>query len=127
MNPDSQTDLDSYQKAWHAQSSQTRVTVAADLLLREVQRSQQNFLATISKRNLSEVVVGLLILPLWFYLGHRFSLPWSWYLGVPAITWVILFTRVDGIRHKQQPSEPSEPLLDCVKVSLRQVEHQIWL
>ena len=40
---------------------------------------------------------------------------------------MILFILVDRIRHKQQPSEPGEPLLDCVKVSLTQVEHQIWL
>ena len=46
---------------------------------------------------------------------------------MPAITWVIGFILVDRIRHKQQPSEPGEPLLDCVKVSLTQVEHQIWL
>ena len=31
-------DPDSYQKAWHSQSSQTRVTIAADLLLKEVQQ-----------------------------------------------------------------------------------------
>ena len=67
------------------------------------------------------------MLPLWFFLGHWLSLPWTWYLGVPAITWVILFILVDRIRHKQQPSEPGEPLLDCVKHSLTQVEHQIWL
>ena len=40
---------------------------------------------------------------------------------------MILFILVDRIRHKQQPSEPGEPLLDCVRVSLTQVEHQIWL
>ena len=120
-------DPDSYQKAWHAQSSQTRVTIAADLLLKEVQRSQRNFRATIFYRDFREVAIGLLMLPLWFFLGHWLSLPWTWYLGVPAITWVILFIVVDRIRHKQQPSEPGEPMLDCVKVSLTQVEHQIWL
>jgi len=120
-------DPDSYQKAWHAQSSQTRVTIAADLLLKEMQRSQGSFRATIFWRDFREVAVGVLMLPLWFYLGHRLSLPWTWYLGVPAITWVILFIVVDRIRHKQQPSEPGEPLVDCVKVSLTQVEHQIWL
>ena len=108
-------DPDSYQKAWHAQSSQTRVTIAADLLLKEVQRSQRNFRATIFRRDFREVVIGLLMLPLWFYWGHTVALPWTWCLGVPAITWVILFILVDRIRHKQRPSEPGEPLLDCVK------------
>lgn len=120
-------DLDSFQKAWQSQASQTRVTIDADLLRKEVQRSEQSFRATISKRNITEIVVGLLLLPLWFFLGHWLSLPWTWYLVVPAIAWLIFFILVDGFRHKQQPSEPGEPLLECVQVSLRQVEHQIWL
>jgi CubicO group peptidase (beta-lactamase class C family) len=127
MDTDRPSNPDSYQKAWHAQSSQTRVTVAGDLLLKEVQRSQRNFRATVFHRDFREVVVGLLMLPSWFYLGHRMGLPWTWWLGVPAITWVILFIVVDRIRHKQPSSEPGEPMLDCVNVSLVQVEHQIWL
>lgn len=120
-------DPDSYQKAWQSQSSQMRVTVAADLLLREVQRSERTFRATIFCRDFREVAIGLVMLPFWFGMGHWLSLPWTWYLGVPAITWVILFILVDRFRHKQQPTEPGEPLVDCVKLSLTQVEHQIWL
>ena len=67
------------------------------------------------------------MLPLWFYLGHRFNLPWSWYLGIPAITWLIVFILVDRYRHKQPPSKSGESLVDCVQASLAQVEHQIWL
>ena len=73
-------DPDSYQKAWHSQSSQTRVTVAADLLLKEVQRSQRNFRATIFYRDFREVAIGLLVLPLWFFLGYWLYLPGTWYL-----------------------------------------------
>ena len=40
-------DPDKYQQAWQAHSSQTRVTVDADLLLKEVQRDQREFRATI--------------------------------------------------------------------------------
>jgi len=127
MNPDIPMDSDSFQKAWNAQSSQTRVTIDAKVLLKEMQRSQRNFRSTIFYRDSREVVIGLLMVPLWFYLGHRFALPWTWYLAVPALTWVILFILVDRFRHKQRPSEPGEPLLDCVKASLTQVEHQIWL
>jgi magnesium-transporting ATPase (P-type) len=31
------------------------------------------------------------------------------------------------MRHKEQPSQPGEPLLQSVQESLTQVEHQIWL
>ena len=34
---------DKYQRAWQKHSSETRVTVDADLLLKEVQRSQRQF------------------------------------------------------------------------------------
>jgi hypothetical protein len=44
MNPDT------YQQAWQAQSSRTRVTVDAERLLKEVQRSQAQFQATIYSR-----------------------------------------------------------------------------
>lgn len=120
-------DLDDFQKAWNSQSSQTRVTIAADLLLKEVQRSERNFRDTIFRRDFREVAIGLIMLPLWFYWGRIDSLPWTWYLAIPAITWVILFIVVDRFRHKQRPSEPGEPLVGSVKASLIQVEHQIWL
>jgi hypothetical protein len=127
MSPDSHKDPDRYQQAWQAQSSQARVTVDANLLLEIVQRSHREFRALIFLRDFREVVVVLLMLPLWFYMGYKQSLPWSWYLGVPAMIWVGGFILVDRKRHPQKPSEPGIPLLESVKESLTQVEHQIWL
>jgi hypothetical protein len=127
MNPDSPKHPDNYQQAWHAQSSQTRVTVDADLLLKVVQRNQREFRSTILRRDVIEVGVGLLLLPYWIYKGLTSSLPWTWWLGVPAIIWVVGFFLVDRMRHPQKPNDPSRPLLSCVKDSLNQVEHQIWL
>jgi CubicO group peptidase (beta-lactamase class C family) len=118
---------DKYQQAWQAHTSQTRVTVDADLLLKVVQRNQRDFRATILRRDVIEVGVGLLMLPYWIYQGLTSSLPWTWWLGVPAIIWVVAFFLVDRMRHPQTPSDPGEPLLTCVKNSLNQVEHQIWL
>ncbi|MBC7965979.1 MAG: hypothetical protein H7Z17_08645, partial [Fuerstia sp.] len=120
-------DPDKYQQAWQAHSSKTRVTVNADLLLKEVQHNVQNFRAMIFWRDFREVGVALLMIPLWFYLGSKFSSPWTWYLSVPAFIWVAGFMLVDRMRHKQKPSEPSETVLHCVQQSLTQVEHQIWL
>jgi CubicO group peptidase (beta-lactamase class C family) len=127
MNPDSHMGPDKYQQAWQAQSSQARVTVDANLLIEEVELSQRNFRALIFWRDFREVVVALLMLPLWFYLGYRLSLPWSWYLTVPALIWAAAFILVDRKRHPQKPTEPGKPLLESVKESLTPVEHQIWL
>jgi hypothetical protein len=118
---------DKYQQAWQAQSSQTKVTVDPDQLLKEVQRKQQEFKATIFLRDLVEIGVALVMLPLWIYLGVTISLPWTWYLTIPALIWMPGFILVDRRRHKRIPTEPGEPLLTSAKESLSQVSHQIWL
>ena len=118
---------DKFQQAWQAQASQTRVTVDAGELLKEVQRSRRHFRSTIFWRDVREVGVALVLLPVWFYLGARNSPPWTWYLAVPALIWVAGFIVVDRLRHPQRPGEPGEPLLQSINVSLTQVEHQIWL
>jgi hypothetical protein len=120
-------DPDEYQQAWQAHSSRTRITVDANLLLNEVQRSQQNFRATIFHRDLREAGVGLVMIPVWFYLGAMMSLPWSWYLTVPAFIWVFGFIFVDRMRQQRPSSQAGDPLLQSVQESLAQVEHQIWL
>lgn len=121
MNPDK------FQQAWQADSAQTNVTIHAGLLLNEVQRSQRGLQSTINWRDCREVGVALLMVPYWFYMGISKSLPWTWYLTVPALLWIAGFIIVDRVRHPQRPSGPGEPLLFYVKESLRQVEHQVWL
>ncbi|QDT72743.1 serine hydrolase domain-containing protein [Lacipirellula limnantheis] len=120
-------DPDQLQQAWRAQSSQTRVTVDADLLRKEVERNQRDFGATILRRDAVEIGVALLLLPYWVYKGLTSSLPWTWWLTVPAILWVVGYFLADRRRYPQTPSSPGTPLLDCVKNSLGQIEHQIWL
>jgi hypothetical protein len=119
--------LDKFQQAWQSQSSRTQVTIDSDLLLKEVQRSQQNLRAVILVRDFREIAVALLMLPIWFYMGYRLSLPWTWYLTVPAIIWVAGFLVVDCVRHSQKFATSDVPLLQCVQDSLAQVNHQIWL
>ena len=121
MNPD---DL---KQAWLAQTPQPRLTIDADLLLKEVRRNQRSFTATIFWRDVQEVGVCLVMVPVWFYLGAEYSLPWTWYLTVPAMLWIAGFMLVDGMRHKRQLPEPGEAISQRVESCLAQVEHQIWL
>ncbi len=120
-------DPDSYQQVWQAHSPQMRVTIDDGILLKEVQRDQRNLRAEIFWQDFGGVGIALLMLLLWFCMGVTLSLPWSWYLTVPILVWFAVFLLVHRMRHKQKPSEPSEPLLYCLKVSLTQVENQIWL
>jgi len=119
--------LDKFQQAWKAETSRMKVTFDADLLSNEVQRSQQNFRSTIFWRDVREVGTSLVMIPVWFAMGIGSSLPWTWYLTVPAFLWVAGFILVDRKRHPQRPSDPGEPLLFYVNESVTQVEHQIWL
>lgn len=118
---------DNYQQAWQAQASQTRVAIDADLLLKEVQRNQQDFRATIFRRDCCEVGIALLLLPVWIYMGVTMESPWTWYLNVPALIWLVGFILVFRLRHKQDPIKPDEPLVPCVQRSLAEVDEQIWL
>ena len=118
---------DQFQQAWRAQSSQTRVTIDADLLSKEVERNHQAFQTTILLRDIREVVVAVVMIPVWFFLGAWMTLPWAWYLTVPACIWVAGFILVDRMRYPQKASAPGEPLVQSVQVSLAEVAHQIWL
>jgi CubicO group peptidase (beta-lactamase class C family) len=120
-------DPDQYQRAWRAQSSQTRVTIDADLLLKQVQRGQQVLRAATFFGDFGVIGILLLLLPVWIYMGMTAALPWTWYLMVPADIWIIGFILVGRARQKRKPSESGEPLLKSVKESLALVERQIWL
>jgi hypothetical protein len=118
---------DKYQQAWQAHTAETRVTVDADSLLKEVQSHQRNFRALIFWRDFREVVVALVLIPVWFCLGLTMSLPWTWWLTVPVLIWMAGFMLVYRRRHMPKPGEPDQPLLPSVKSSLSEVEAQIWL
>ncbi|MCA9097485.1 MAG: serine hydrolase [Planctomycetaceae bacterium] len=101
--------------------------VDSALLQKEVQVRQQGFRSVIFWRDLREVGVSLLLVPVWVWMGVLMDLPWTWYLAIPALLWVAGFLLVHRRFHRQAPGEPGEPLVSCVKRSLVEVEHQIWL
>jgi len=123
MNPDELNETDDLKQAWQGQP---RLTVDADLLLKEVQRNEQSFAVMIFWRDFREVGVALVMVPLWIYLGIKDALPWTWYLTIPVLLWFAGYMLVDRRRHQRQPSE-GEPLRRHVEGSLAEVEHQIGL
>lgn len=114
---------DDFQQAWQ---SQGRPSIDVALLLNEVRRNERLFTAMIFWRDVREIGVSLILVPVWIYLGIRFSLPWSWYLTVPAVVWIAGFMMMDRMRNHRE-SDEHDSLRDRVENSLRQVEHQIWL
>jgi hypothetical protein len=120
MNPDD------FKSAWHTPAAQGRLTIDAEILLKEVRRSQTSFTVTIFWRDVREVGGALLLVAVWLYMGAKLALPWTWYLTIPALLWIAGFMLVDRLRHSRR-SHSGEPLRQCVESSLAQIEHQIWL
>ncbi|MCA8989554.1 MAG: beta-lactamase family protein, partial [Planctomycetaceae bacterium] len=127
MNPEQDSTPDHFQQIWQAETAWPQVTINTDSLREEVRGAQGRFRHIINCRDAREIGIGLVMLPVWLVMGIRQSQPWTWYLTIPAILFVISFMLIDRWRHPQKPSEPGEPLLFYVRESLAQVEHQIWL
>ena len=120
-------DPDNLQQAWQTDKAQIHVKIDTDHLHDEVQSAQRGFLNMIFWRDFREVAVAVIMIPLWIVYGTATSQPWAWYLTIPALIFIIGFILIDRMRHPQLPCEPSEPLLQSLRVALTQVEHQIWL
>ena len=118
---------DELKKVWQSQASTTRLTLDAALVLNEVRRNAKQFEAMIFCRDLREVSVALILVPVWFYLGDKLSSPWTWYLCVPGLLWIAGFMLVDRRRQRRKQAAPGDDLRRSVESSLAQVEHQIVL
>ena len=121
MNPDE------LQQVWQSQMAGRQLTINANVLLQQVERNKKSFETMIFWRDFQEVGVSLAMVPLWFWLGGKFELPWTWWLCLPALLWIAGFMIVDRIRQRRRQPKQGKPLRTCVEASLAQVEHQIWL
>jgi hypothetical protein len=114
-------------QAWQTPAAHPQITIDADLVAQEVQRNQRAFTAMLLGRDLREVLVGALLIPVWFYLGVALRLPWTWYLVVPALIWLSGYMLVDLLRQKRYRPPAGASLRQRVASSLAQVQHQIHL
>jgi hypothetical protein len=121
MNPDE------LKQAWQSPAAHPRITIDAELVAQEVRRNQRVFTATLIGRDLREVLVGLLLIPVWLYLGVTLRLPWTWYLVVPALVWLSGYMLADLVRQKRYRPAAEASLRQRVESSLAQVQHQIHL
>lgn len=121
MNPDD------FQQAWRASSPQSHLSINSDLLIQDLRRRQLQFEYMTVARDIREVVVALIMVPVWLFLGWAWSLHWTWYLGIPGMIFVAAFIVVDRRVHSQRPPEPTAPIREQIAHALVQIEHQIWL
>ena len=114
------------QKTWQKDTSISKLTIDSDLLLREVKRNKKHFESIIFWRDFREVGVSFILAVFFGYQGMKSNL-WSLYLPALACIFIGVFMVIDRVIQKKKTPKPSDPLAGCIKISLAQVKHQIWL
>lgn len=117
--------FDDFQKSWQSQDAAKRVSVNADALLNEVRRQQQCFRQTIFWRDVREVGVAILLVPVFLYSGWKTH--WTLYLSAFSCFVVGAFMLLDRRRQRKETPDSRRSLKDCAVTSLAEVSHQIWL
>jgi hypothetical protein len=118
--------FDELQKTWQKDAGISKLTIDSDLLLREVKRNKEHFESTIFWRDVREAGGSFVLAAFFLYQGTKLN-QWSLYLPALACIFVGVFMVVDRFIQKGKLPKPSDPLAGCIKISLAQVEHQIWL
>lgn len=118
--------FDELKKTWQSQHADPRLTISPDLLLKEIKRNKEFFESAIFWRDVREVGIAVIGFFFFLYYGIRHSL---WPLSLLALLslWVSVFMVVDRIAQKRRQPRLSDSLLNCIKSSLVQINHQIWL
>jgi hypothetical protein len=118
--------FEDFQKSWQSQNAGAKVTIDADVLLKEVRRNQQQFWATIFCRDVREV--GVCALMTVFFL--TWGILWHWWsldlLAFCCLEVGVFFVVDRRVQRRKQPVK-NETLQSCIENSLFQVNHQIWL
>ena len=114
---------DPLQEAWQ---SQPHPPFDADRLVREFRQGEQRFATMIFWRDVREVGVSLVLLPVWVAMGVGIGLPWSWYLVIPGLVWIAAFMTIDRMRQRRRAG-PGDSLVRGMESALADVEHQTWL
>jgi CubicO group peptidase (beta-lactamase class C family) len=114
------------QKSWQSQSAAKTISINADVLLNEVRRNQQQFRATIYLRDLREVGVAAVLIPVFIYMGLRLH-NWTNYLIAAACLFVGGYILFDRRRRRKTSPPPADTLKDSINASLAEIQHQIWL
>lgn len=115
--------FEDFQKAWQAQDAAAKVTIDADVLLKEVRRNQQSFRRTIFWRDVREIGVAAVMVP--YFIAGGLKLSWTLHLCAFGCFVVGAYMLIDRWRQKKTDLQGS--LKDCAATSLAEVSHQIWL
>src|SRR5450432_217288 len=117
--------FDDFKKAWQSQDAAEKISINADVLLNEVRRNQQNFRQMIFLRDVREVGIAALLVPVFIYGGWKTH--WTLYLSAFACFVVGADMVLDRLQQGKKTPDLHGSLKECAVTSLAEVCHQIWL
>src|SRR5215469_7649800 len=117
--------FEDFQKSWQSQESGKKISIDADVLLDEVRRNQKQFHWMILGRDLTEVAVAAVLVPIFTYWGWKGQ--WTSYLVAFGGFVVGAYFLVDRWQQRKKAPDLHGSLKDSVVTSLAEVNHQIWL
>ena len=117
--------FEDFQKTWQHQDATSKISINTDLLLKEVRRKQQQFRRTIFWRDVREVGVAALLVPVFIHSGWKIH--WTLYLCAFGCFVVGAFMLLDRWQQKKKTPDLNGSLKDCAATALAEVSHQIWL
>ena len=118
--------FDELQKTWQSQQADPKLAIDPELLLKEIKRNKKSFESTILRRDIVEIGVAFLLVPYFLFGGIKLN-AWPLYLLALACLWVGGFMVADRMVQKRRRPCLSDSLFNCVKSSLAQINHQVWL
>ena len=118
--------FDELQETWQSQKGDFRLTIDSNVLLKQIQRNKEYFESVVFWRDVREVSVAVILFFFFLYFGIKHSL---WPLSLLALLclWVSVFMVADRIVQKRRQPRLSDSLFNCIKSSLAQINHQVWL
>ena len=120
--------FDDLQSKWQSHDHGTRLTVDANLLLKELQRNHRTLTNSLFYRDLREVVAAVFVMFAFGVMAVRLN-EWTLWLCSFGGTFVGAYFVVDRWNQSRRHPHPTTDatLQECIEASLVQVNHQIWL
>ncbi len=118
--------LEEYENLWHSEAH-GKVHTDRELLEKIILERIHDYDRNILRRNLREIIAGFLMIPAFIVIGVFTRQPWSWYLIITAIVWLIGFILVDRHQQNRRRGGPADSFSARVEQSIVDLRHDIWL
>lgn len=115
--------IEDAENAWRSEPH-GKIPMDLSVLVGQVRRNEASFRAIIFSRDMHEIALAGVMVLVYVLAGLCLHLPWTFYLGIPAVLWIAGYLLIDRLRHRHNKSKPGESLMECVEHSIAQIEHQ---